>query len=66
MAASNDQKLTGGESGGDGLKPSPPPSFWLVVVEAFVLVEVRVEFESFELQALPMDLSCSSSWDPIQ
>jgi len=53
MAASHDQKLIGGESGGDGSKPSPPPSFWLVVVEASVLVEVRVEFKSFDLQALP-------------
>ena len=35
---------------------SPSPPFWLVVVEASVLVEVRVEFESFELQALPNGL----------
>jgi len=52
MAASHDQKLIGGESGGDGLEPSPPPSFWLVVVEASVLVVVRIEFESFVLQVL--------------
>jgi hypothetical protein len=45
--------MIGGESGGDGFEPSPPPSSWLVVVEASVLVVVRVEFESFELQALP-------------
>jgi hypothetical protein len=68
MAASHDQKLIGGESGGDGSRPSPPPSFWLVVVEASVLVVVRVEFESFELQALPdgLELFLVLESHPIQ
>ena len=68
MAASRDQKLIGGESGGDGLEPSPPPPFWLVVVEASVLVEVRVEFESIELQALPdgLELFLVLESHPIQ
>ncbi len=56
MAASHDQKLIGGESCGEGFKPSQPSSFWLVVEEASVLVVVRVEFESFEFQALPDEL----------
>ena len=68
MAASHDQKLIGGESGGDGLEPSPPPSFWLVVVEASVLVVVRIEFESFVLQALPdgLELFLVLESHPIQ
>ena len=38
------------------LMPSPPPSFWLVVVKASVLVEMRIEFEACALQALPNGL----------
>jgi hypothetical protein len=53
MAASHDQKLIGGESGGDGLEPSPPPSFWLVVVKAPVLVEMGFKCEAAAFEAFP-------------